>query len=287
VTSLGLAALLQNLQNSDAHPIKVAVVDSGVNINHPDLAGKTLPGRNIIAANADVTDEGGHGTFVAGVIAQVAPEAKIIPVKVLNSNGYGTISDTAKGIRWAADNGAKIINVSLGTYYESAELNSAISYARDTKGALLVASVGNNNTSNLRYPGSYHKSFSVAAIDQTNRKTSFSNFGKERVRVVAPGVQIYSTYFKGGYAYGDGTSFSTPIVAGLSALVWAKKTDWKWDNVIGEIESKSVMLDKCDPVYGANSLGKGVIDAYSSLGGQPLKDRQFDRFTCQNGNPVS
>lgn len=259
--------------------ITVAVVDSGVWTGHPDLAARMLPGRNITNGSNDVTDETGHGTFVAGIIAQVAPEAKILPVKVLDSSGLGDVKHAAEGIRWAADNGAQIINISLGTYYQHHELDEAVRHARDARGALVLASAGNNNTSNQRFPASYEKTFSVAATDPGNRKASFSNYNKDTIRVTAPGVTIYSTYYKGGFAYGDGTSFSTPQVAGLAALLWATKPDWKYDNVKGQIESTASELDYCDPVYGV-MLGKGIIDASYALGG-PRKDKDYSKFTCQ------
>jgi subtilisin family serine protease len=143
-----------------------------------------------------------------------------------------------------------------------------------------VASVGNNNSSNIRYPGSYHRSFSVAATDQTNHKTTFSNYGKERVRVTAPGVQIYSTHYLGGYAYGDGTSFSTPLVAGISALVWARNPGWKYDNVVSQIESTAVNLSYCDLVHGPNNLGKGIVDAYHAAGGSARPESELEPFAC-------
>jgi thermitase len=275
----------QNIRLAQAHSvskgagIKVAVVDSGVFVGHPHLAGKILPGRNTIAHNSDVTDETGHGTFVAGIIGLVAPEAKIIPVKVLGADNSGSPSATAQGIRWAADNGAHIINVSLGTYYRSSELDEAVRYARENKGALVIASVGNDNSTNQRFPGSSEKAFSVAATTEQNRKANFSNYGEDAwVRVVAPGVNIYSLSHQGGYLYGNGTSFSTPIVSGIAALVWAKKRDWNNENVKSEIESKTIKLDKCDTTYG-QQLGQGLVDAHFALTGYERANK--DSFSCQ------
>jgi subtilisin family serine protease len=283
----------QNIRLPQAHAvskgrgIKVAVVDSGVFVGHPHLAGKILPGRNTIAYNSDVTDETGHGTFVAGIIGLVAPEAKIIPVKVLGADNRGSIGATAAGIRWAADSGAHIINVSLGTYYRSWELDEAVRYAREKKGALVIASVGNDNSTNQRFPGSSEKAFSVAATTERNRKADFSNYGQDSwVRVVAPGVDIYSLSHKGGYMYGSGTSFSTPIVAGIAALVWASEPEWDNENVKSQIESKVTKLDKCDTTYG-QQLGQGLVDAHFALTGDERTDKES--FSCQgetNGNDM-
>lgn len=259
--------------------VVVAVIDSGINAAHPELAGKILPGRNILSGTSDTTDQLGHGTFIAGVISQIAPDARILPVKVVGNSSYGRIEDAIAGIRWAADNGANIISISLGTYYGSKDFDDVLKYARDTKGALIFASAGNNNSNLLRYPAAESRVSSIAALDNSNRKASFSNYSNT-VDLDAPGVGIYSTYYLGGYAYGDGTSFSTPIAAGVAALTWAKQRTLKSGDVLKKLQDTAVKLDSCNPAY-KNTLGHGLVDSYRAVGGPALSKVQMQTYTCQ------
>ena len=210
----------------------VAVVDSGSG-PHPDLAENLLPGRSIIGTvesqdGRDI-DASGHGTHVAGIIAAVAnngiggsgvaPNAKILPIQVLDQAGQGDARDVAAGVRFAADNGARVINLSLGGATESSSLTQAITYAND-KGVLVVAAAGNGGaTDKPKWPASLDLTLAVTAVDQANNATSFDQRG-DYIDLSAPGANIVSTA-KGDYVTLSGTSMAAGFVAGAAALLFA------------------------------------------------------------------
>ena len=210
----------------------VAVVDSGSG-PHPDLAENLLPGRSIIGTvesqdGRDI-DASGHGTHVAGIIAAVAnngiggsgvaPNAKILPIQVLDQAGQGDARDVAAGVRFAADNGARVINLSLGGATESSSLTQAIIYAND-KGVLVVAAAGNGGAADKpKWPASLDLTLAVTAVDQANNATSFDQRG-DYIDLSAPGANIVSTA-KGDYVTLSGTSMAAGFVAGAAALLFA------------------------------------------------------------------
>jgi type VII secretion-associated serine protease mycosin len=210
----------------------VAVVDSGSG-PHPDLAENLLPGRSFFglveSQDGSDIDASGHGTHVAGIIASaanngiggsgVAPNAKLLPIKVLDQAGQGDARDVAAGVRYAADNGAKVINLSLGGATESSSLTQAITYAND-KGALVVAAAGNGGANDKpKWPASLDLTLAVTAVDQSNGATSFDQRG-EYIDIAAPGTGIVSTV-KGDYGSSSGTSMAAGFVAGAAALLFA------------------------------------------------------------------
>ena len=232
--------------------VVIAIVDSGVAYNHPDLNPNILTdnlgnmiGKNFITASAAPFDDNGHGTHVAGLAAGtrsgVAPRSKILPVKVLNSQGRGDIGTIAAGILYAIDQGADIINLSLGgpaaemMQYEVSRLLSTIKMAK-TKDRLIIAAAGNGGRDELGdcndeqpvFPASFQEEslISVAAVDSYNNLTSYSNYGKVTVDITAPGGNggywgggLFSTSNTGGYVEMSGTSMATPLVSGLAALI--------------------------------------------------------------------
>ena len=210
----------------------VAVVDSGSG-PHPDLAENLLPGRSILGTvetqdGRDI-DASGHGTHVSGIIAAVAnngiggsgvaPNAKILPIQVLDQSGQGDARDVAAGVRFAADNGARVINLSLGGATESSSLTQAITYAND-KGVLVVAAAGNGGAADKpKWPASLDLTLAVTAVDQANNATSFDQRG-DYIDLSAPGANIVSTA-KGDYVTLSGTSMAAGFVAGAAALLFA------------------------------------------------------------------
>ena len=211
----------------------LAVVDSGVEATHPDLAGRVRTDLGARCLNATpcvagpAADDDWHGTHVAGIagaatnngvgVAGVAFTSPIIPVKVLDSTGAGYDSDVADGIIWAARHGARVINLSIGGGYSQTMCN-AVSTADHTYGALIVAAAGNESSSAPSAPAACTGAVGVAATDDLGSPASFSNFGSPDVFVSAPGVDIDSTYLGGLYAAADGTSMASPFVAGVAAL---------------------------------------------------------------------
>lgn len=206
--------------------IIIAVIDTGIDLNHPDLAGKIVQGVDLFNNDAIPQDDNGHGTHVAGIAAAISNNsigvagvswgARLMPIKVLNAGGNGTYADVANGIIWATDHGAQVINLSLGGSNPSQTLQNAVDYAI-ARGVILVAAAGNTGANQVLYPAHYADVIAVAATDNSNTRAGFSNYGPE-IDLSAPGVSIYSTSI-GGYGYRNGTSMATPYVSGLAAIL--------------------------------------------------------------------
>ena len=206
--------------------VVIAIVDTGVDLTHPDLSAKIVAGYDFVNSDAIAQDDNGHGSHVAGIaaassnngagVAGASWGARIMPVKVLNANKNGSFANAAAGIIWAADHGAHIINLSLGGSSHSTVFQNAIDYAY-SKGVTIVAASGNNSNGFVLYPARYSNVIAVGATDSVNNRASFSNYGAE-LDIVAPGVSIYSTGIS-TYFTDSGTSMSTPYVAGLAAIL--------------------------------------------------------------------
>ena len=205
--------------------IVVAVVDTGVDGSHPDLQGALVPGWNFVAGNANTTDDHGHGTAVAGVIAArsnnrtggagICWRCLVMPIKALDAKGSGDDTRIAAGIAWATDHGAHVINLSLGGPGASAPLANAMSYA-SSKGVIVVAAAGNAGVTTQFFPAADPHAVSVAATTVADQRFSWSNFGSW-VRLAAPGCNL-APVRGGGYGNFCGTSSATPLVSGLAAL---------------------------------------------------------------------
>ena len=206
----------------------IAIVDTGIQRNHPDLDSKIVPGYDYVQNDTAPDDGNGHGTHVAGTSAAetnnatggagMCPNCSLMPVRVLDNNGSGTLVNVANGINYAANNGAKVINMSLGGS-GSSTLQAAVDNAW-SKGVFMACAAGNSNTSSVTnsYPGAYANCFAVASTTNTDARSSFSNYGSW-VEVAAPGSNIYSTWLNSGYNTISGTSMATPHVAGLAGLL--------------------------------------------------------------------
>jgi subtilisin family serine protease len=267
----------------------VAIVDSGVDMRHPDLAGKIVPtSYNVLDRNNNPADDHGHGTHCAGIataiannqtgIAGVAPGCGLMAVKVLDTKGRGDDASIAEGIVYAVDNGADVISMSLGLYKRSQVIEDALQYALN-KDVVLVASAGNNNALNdpktaPHLPSTHPGVIEVAATDAKDAKASFSNFGKT-VSVAAPGVAILSTlptYSVGratqGYGPMSGTSMAAPFVAGLAGLVRSQFPQLKQAEVKARIEASADDLGETgfDPKFGYGRVN--VAKALAAAGVQ-------------------
>jgi type VII secretion-associated serine protease mycosin len=271
-------------ETTRASGITVAVIDSGVDPTHEDLVGRVLAGYDFWSDDADPDDENGHGTHVAGTIAAarnnsvggtgIAPEANILPVRVLGPLGQGTSSLTAAGIAWAVDNGADVINLSLRGFTPTQVQLDAVNYAL-ANDVLVVAATGNDSLNSPVYPAAYPGVIGVGALTPGRNVPAFSNTGS-MVDVVAPGVAIWSSIpsaFNGGVPYvaWDGTSMASPHVAGIAALVRAANPGFTQAQVAARITSTAID-------YGAagydTSFGWGAVDAYRALtnGSNPTSD---------------
>ena len=255
----------------------VAVIDTGVNGQHPDLTGRTMSGMNFVPttpvgiATGAASDDNGHGSMVAGIIAAetnnaegiagVAWTAKVMPVKVLDADGRGSDSNDIKGIDWAVSHGAKIINLSLGGPDDSPALHDAVKNAV-SKGVFVVVAAGNSGSDEAEYPAAYPEAFAVGATDGQGAVTDFSTHG-DWVDMAAPGWGIWSTDRFGSYDFGDGTSFAAPVVSGVAVLLRTQNPTWTPAQIAARLRStaRDAGPRGIDPFYGA-----GVLDAGNALG---------------------
>jgi hypothetical protein len=259
----------------------IAFLDTGVDPAHPALAGRLSPagydfvdddaspveGANGLDEDEDtLLDEGfGHGTMVAGILAATAPEATLLPIRVLNDEGLGTLSDLTRGIAYAVSQGAHVINMSLGLQANSPLLEAAVEEAWGA-GVFLVAAAGNTAADTvLYYPASYSQVTSVAAVDSNDVKASFSSYN-QKVDLVSPGDGIYSTYPGGLFAMGSGTSFAAPFVSGAGAL--ARSIDWALDarEIQDGVVEETVPIDTipANEPY-EEGLGSGRMDVLATI----------------------
>lgn len=248
--------------------VKVAVIDTGIDYNHPDLSSKVDGGYNAITkseARADYVDDNGHGTHVAGTIAAsrdnrgvvgVAPRARLYAIKVLDADGSGNLSDVIDGIVWAANHHMQVANMSLGAPSPSDTMQQALRYAKG-HGVVVVAAAGNSGGS-VSWPGAYPETIAVAASDSNDNLAVFSSRGPE-VKFIAPGVDIVSSAMGGGFANFSGTSMATPHVAGLAALAVSQG----WVGLNGPDGVLTHLTSAARKVYNVPDVGQGagMIDA--------------------------
>ena len=265
-------------EESTGDGVVVAILDTGVYADHPDLADKMLPGRNIPSGNANTADVMGHGTAVAGSvaatgnngdgIASVAYDAHILPVRISDrSDGLASFSDMAAGIIWATDNGAKVVNLSYRAAH-SATIQSAARYLRNN-GGLLFSAAGNDGID----PG-WSNQVDVIVVSATDRNdvlTGFSNYGSY-IDISAPGDYIYSTAKSGGYSNWRGTSFASPVAAGVAALIMSRRPELDPGEVFGIMAETAADKDAAgwDPQYGAGRVDAGA--ALAAAARQPSAD---------------
>jgi subtilisin family serine protease len=255
----------------------VAVIDTGAQLDHPALAasftaarhdfidGDDAPDDVFSDANGDgVADEaaGGHGTHVAGIVHLVAPEAQIMPLRVLDANGDGDIFTVAEAILYAIHNGADVINLSLGTPSKSDLLKDVVREAT-RNGVVVVAAAGNLNSKNPQYPAAVECAISVTAVGPTGVKSEFANFDT-KVDLAAPGESIYSTFPTDGYAWWSGTSMATPFVAGQAALIHSAAPTLNAREIALLIGGTAHSIDILNPQF-AGRLGAGQVDIGASL----------------------
>jgi hypothetical protein len=242
--------------------VPIAVIDSGVDPVHPDLSAKLIPGYNFLGGNTDTHDVLGHGTAVAGVaaaitndsmgVAGVAWENAIMPLVVLDASNYASYANIASAITYAADHGAKVINISIGGSSYSSTLQSAVDYAWN-HGLVIAACAMNYSTSTPYYPAALAHVLAVSATDQNDQPASFTDYGNW-ISLAAPGTSIYTTTNGGGYGYWQGTSFSSPQVAALAALLFSLNPSLTNTQVVNLMKSST------------DDLGTGGFDPYFGWG---------------------
>jgi thermitase len=244
----------------------IAICDTGVDPNHPDLKDRLLAGYNSDDGSTNWSDIHGHGTAVAGTAAAIGNNGtfgtgvmwncKILPVRITNAtNGVAYMSRAVAAITWAADNGAKVINLSYETYANGALSSTVLSACRyaESKGAVVVIAAGNLNT-NPAGNGDPSEAIYVSAVDSSDVKSSFSNYGPY-IDIAAPGQNIYTTKMGGGYGPWNGTSFAAPIVAGVMGLIFSANP------ALSVADAKQILFSNADNIGSATYFGAGRVNA--------------------------
>ena len=250
--------------------VVVAVIDSGVYGKHPDLTAKLVPGWNFVDGNSDTADVLGHGTAVAGTLAAasnngigvagVSWASLIMPLAVVDQNDYAAYSNIAAAIDYAADHGTRLINISIGGPNASSTLQSAVDYAWN-KGVVIFASAMNDGAPAPNYPAACNHAVAVSATDSNDHLASFSNYG-DWISLAAPGTNILTTMDGGGYGYWYGTSFASPIAAGVAALCLAVNPALSNAALVSLLEQTA---DDLGPSGRDSSFGWGRINAYRAV----------------------
>jgi len=260
----------------------IAVLDTGVQLDHPDLAGRLVAGRDIVNNDSNPSDDNGHGTWVSGIIVAKANDGygiagvswtdKVMPVKIMNGQGIGTTADLIDGINWAADHGADVINMSVGGFPWSQLVQNAVNDAWQA-GAVLVGAAGNNRREENYYPASFDNVVSVSATQVQDEFSNWSSWGP-KVDVSAPGSSVLTTNCYvctyadhdswGHHTYISGTSFATPNTAGVIALIRAQYPQYTPSQVVSRLKST---VDDLGYDGWDNRYGQGRINAFRAVGG--------------------
>jgi thermitase len=265
-------------RHTQGRDVVVAVIDTGVQADHPDLRGRVLEGRDFVRPGSRPEDENGHGTLVAGLIAAgldngeggagLAPRSLVLPVRVLDADGRGSPSDVARGIRWATAQGARIINLSLtetpggglNLGLITTEVERAIREAREA-GILVVGAAGNERARSTPYRAGLPVVV-VGASDRDDEVWADSN--RDRRTLFAPGVEMISTMVGGGYARADGTSFATPLVSAAAALLLALEPSLDVDTL------ERRLIETARPL----GVGVGRLDLARAIGAARVATRR-------------
>jgi type VII secretion-associated serine protease mycosin len=279
----------------------IAVLDTGVQAGHPDLRGRVAKGYDFVNNDTGAGDDNGHGTWVAGIIAANANDGygiagitwsdRILPVKIMSASGTGSTADLAAGITWAANRGADVINMSVGGFPYSQAIQDAVSHAW-RKGAVLVAAAGNNGRSENFYPASYDHVVSVSATQPEDEFSRWSSFGP-KVDVTAPGSSVLTTNCTssgcphrdwGSHTYISGTSFATPNVAGVVALIRARHPSFTPAQIVSRLQGT---VDDLGYAGRDDRYGLGRVNAYRALGADVASPRRGTGDGLERNNTLA
>ena len=260
-----------------ADPVKMAIIDTGIDVKHPDLTANLKGGVSTVGYTTSYNDDNGHGTHVAGIVGAVDNEIGVIgagpaidlyAVKVLDRRGSGYLSDVIEGLDWAIAHGMQVVNMSLGTSADVLSFREAVQRV-NSAGIVQVAAAGNSGGSVI-YPAAYPEVIAVSATDNTDTIASWSSRGPE-IDLAAPGVSIYSTYKGQTYKTLSGTSMAAPHVAGAAALVLNSAIgayDLNGNGVWDPIEVQNKLQDKAVDLgsHGFDNLyGWGLVNAFNAV----------------------
>lgn len=266
ITSFNLPETWKSTQGEG---VVVAVLDTGVDLDHEDLVCNLIPGKNFVNRDASPQDDQGHGSHVTGTICAcnnekgmvgVAPRTKVMPIKVLDKHGAGQLKDVADGIYWAADQGVDFITMSLGSPSPVKIVHDAIKYAVSKKVVVWCAAGNAGATHNIFYPAAYPDTIGIGAVDKNFNRAGFSCTGPD-LDFLAPGVGILSTVPDNWYAILSGTSMANPFAVGLGCLLLSYKRSKNLDIKL-ETNNDYIEFLKNYTIFKGNQLfeGFGIID---------------------------
>lgn len=279
IARLGISPLWSTYRGEG---VTVAVIDDGIDLTHPEFQGKLVAPYDATRDVPTIVDKGVHGTHVAGTIGAlfdnrgvvgVAPAVKLMPIDIFIGED-AEIAHLIKGIQHAVANGAKVINMSFGTYDRNNALEATLRDAR-AQGVVLIGAAGNDDTEEAMYPAAYKDVLSVGAVTMDDFITDFSNYGST-IDVVAPGEEIYSTLPNGRYGFMSGTSMATPIVSGMAALLVSKEPRLSPGMVYARL--KATAVDLGDP-------GKDFLYGYGRISSEAMNFTANDYSMLRDINP--
>lgn len=256
---------------SQGDGVIIAVIDTGCDLDHPDLVDNLLPGFNVINPAEPPEDDNNHGTHICGAICAenneygivgVAPAAKIVPIKVLDATGCGDMGNVAKGVRVATEMGVDMMCISIGCGKPLATLRRAVQ-AAERKGIPIFCAGGNvKKEFDSLYPARYPETIAIAAVDKNQKRAAFSNTAISNIDFLAPGVDILSTITGGWYAVLSGSSMAVPFVAGVAALALSAKRKYGLKVGLNSVDSYRTMLKK----YGVDKYsGEDMFAGYGVI----------------------
>lgn len=266
-------------QFAKGNTVRISVIDSGIDLTHPDLRARIVKGFNFVNPGAPPRDDFWHGTHVSGIAAAVqgnhigiagtAVNVNIMPLKILDENGEGTVEDLAKAILYAARHGARVVNMSLGTLTENNRcpqiLQDQVNNAH-SQGVLLVAAAGNQGGTDPFFPAACSNVVAVTSSGFQDSLSFFDNTGSW-IDITAPGEDIISTLPGGAYDFASGTSMATAFVAGASAMVWSRNPSLQPDDIERILERSA---DRFGWAGHINTYGWGRLNAANALSGSYL-----------------
>lgn len=279
ISQLGISPLWSTYQGEG---VTVAIIDDGIDMTHPEFQGKLVAPYDATRDVDRIVDNGVHGTHVAGTIGAlfdnrgvvgVAPAVKLMPIDIFVGED-ADISDLIKAIHHAVTNGAKVINMSFGSYDRNSALEATLRDAR-AQGVVLIGAAGNDDTNEAMYPAAYKDVLAVGAVTMDDFITDFTNYGSF-IDVVAPGENIYSTLPNGRYGFMSGTSMATPIVSGMAALLLSKEPRLSPGMVYARL--KATAVDLGDP-------GKDILFGYGRISSKAMNFSAADYTTLRDINP--
>lgn len=257
----------------------VGVLDTGVKSSLSCFSGKLVPGwdfvgndsipeetANTVNEDADSkTDEGaGHGTLMAGLIVYVAPDAQVLPCRIFDDEGWGTLFECAAAVEWAVDHGADVLSLSASSVMDSTVLEDALDYAT-SEGVLLVCAAGNDDTDDSYYPAAYADAFGVGGSNTQDLITWDSNYGAGNVDILAPGIDVSGPWWLGGFAWADGTSPAAAITAAVAALYLELDPGATPAEVADALRDGSDAVTPTNPPFSAGDWGAGRLNAEGTV----------------------